>query len=164
MSMPAPAVAPRSSPWYELAPSAIDVDRLAAPALLAHIPADLGRACSIAGLEHAAFRLWSALAPPLPEPFGQITGAVFAGESLASFAAASKGGGMPRDLDAFMMVTAPDPEGIVRAVLDRTPNLRRLGLVLDGKLHKLDLQLPFEIHGRPNATPPTDPLLRHERE
>lgn len=38
--MPAPAPAPRSPPWYELAPVAIDVDRLAAPALLAHIPAD----------------------------------------------------------------------------------------------------------------------------
>lgn len=82
----------------------------------------------------------------MPEPFGQITGTVLAGESFASLTAASKGGGMPRDLDAFMMVTAPDPKAIARAVLDRTPNLRRLGLVLDGTLHKLDLPLPFEVH------------------
>jgi len=118
------------------------------------LPVILGEqqpAASMAGLDQAAFRLWSALTPPLPEPFGQITGAVFASESLVSLAAASRGGGMPPDLDAFMMVTALDPKAIARAVLDRAPKLRRLGVVLDGKLHKLDLPLPFEVHAGASA-------------
>jgi hypothetical protein len=117
----------------------------------ASVVGDLGRACNMAGLGQAAFRLWSALTPPLPEPFGQITGAMFTSESLVSLTAASKGGEMPRDLDAFVMVTALDPKAIARAVLDRAPKLRSLGLVLDGKLHKLDLPLPVEVHAGAGA-------------
>jgi hypothetical protein len=118
---------------------------------VASVVGNLGRACSMAGLEQAAFRLGSALTPPLPEPFGQITGAVFGSESLVSLAATSKGGEMPRDLDAFMVVTALDPKAIARVALDRAPTLRRLGLVLDGKLHKLELSLPVEVHAGAGA-------------
>ncbi len=117
----------------------------------ASVVGDLGRACSMPGLGQAAFKLWSALTAPLPEPFGQITGAVFSSESLVSLAAASKGGEMPTDLDAFMVVTALDPKAIARVVLDRAPKLSRLGLVLDGKLHKLELSLPVEVHAGAGA-------------
>jgi hypothetical protein len=58
---------------------------------------------------------------------------------------------MPRDFDAFMVVTALDPKAIARVLLDRAPRLSRLGLVLDGKLHKLDLSLPVEVHAGAGA-------------
>jgi hypothetical protein len=95
VSMPAPAAAPRSPPWYELAPSAIDVDRLAAPALLAHIPADTPFALvSFEPIPLAYFaKLKRELGPRLASIRDAITGSCCGSPRIAS------SGGVPIYID-----------------------------------------------------------------
>jgi hypothetical protein len=113
---------------------------------VAPVLAQLGATCGSADLALAAGGLQSAQLSQLPAGAEQINGAVLAVDSFAELAAARMSGGPPTKLDAFLLLTAPDPRAVARELFDAAPVLRGHTPPLDGRLHPLGLASPYEIH------------------
>jgi hypothetical protein len=106
----------------------------------------LGNACEIAPLASGAENAASALARPLPEPFGRIAGGLIAAHEVdIDFTAPNP---MPKKLEAVAVLAAPDAKGLFQTLVTRFPKLAKLGVAPDGKLHDLPAgatQAPWPI-------------------
>lgn len=112
---------------------------------------DLAEACDVAKMARSAAELRDAMSQPLPGSLAKITGGVIAVDAIEL--PGGGGGrqmGIPEKLDAFAMMTAADPKGVLDEILGGAPRfVRNLGIKADGKLHEIEIPggfLPFEVH------------------
>ncbi|HEX3762354.1 MAG TPA: hypothetical protein VHW23_26820, partial [Kofleriaceae bacterium] len=106
----------------------------------------LGAACGLGPLVDGAASAARALARPLPEPAGRISGGAMVFNDLV-LGARGQGGGMPEKIDGVLLIASPDARGLFGKASELDPQIKSLGIDPDGKLHDLHLpmQLPFAV-------------------
>jgi hypothetical protein len=99
----------------------------------------LGTSCEIAALASGAEEAAGALARPLPEPFGRIAGGAIVGHELDLDLNARNAGdsAMPKKLEAVAVLATPDAKALFQKLVEQFPDLAKLGIAPDGKLHDL---------------------------
>jgi hypothetical protein len=95
----------------------------------------LGTSCEIAPLTSGAEQAARALARPLPEPFARIAGGAVVGHELELGPGA--GDSMPRKLEAVAVLATSDAKALFQTLIQQFPELAKLGVAPDGKLHDL---------------------------
>jgi hypothetical protein len=96
----------------------------------------LGTACEIAPLVSGAEQAARALARPLPEPFGLIAGGAIVGHEIELDRTGSNNS-MPKKLEAVAVLATSDAKALFQTLVDQFPELAKLGIAPDGKLHDL---------------------------
>ena len=93
----------------------------------------LGTACEIAALASGAEQAARSLARPLPEPFGRIAGGAIVGHELELDLTGSSN--MPKKLEAVAVLATSDARALFQTLVEQFPELAKLGIAPDGKLH-----------------------------
>ena len=105
----------------------------------------LGTTCQIAELVETSTRISAALARPLPDPAGQISGGAIAVDEV-SFGAGKTRGPVPDRVDGLALIASPDAHALFTKLLAMAPPLQSLGITADGKLHDVAAgMVPFPV-------------------
>jgi hypothetical protein len=96
----------------------------------------LGTSCEIPPLASGAEQAAGALARPLPEPFGRIAGGAIVGHEL-DLDRSTGDSTLPKKLEAVAVLATSDAKALFQTLVKQFPDLAKLGIAPDGKLHDL---------------------------
>ena len=102
----------------------------------------LGTACGLGPLVDGTDSVAHALSRPLPDPIGKITGGAMVLNDLVFGARLD---GMPEKIDGFLAIASPDPHALFDKANAMDPQVKSLGLAVDGKLHPVSLPMPVPL-------------------